>query len=430
MRWHACMRALRSAYSDWSLRPLALRIAMKTADLFKLSNELIRQRQPHAWITVVGVKSPSSAYVGAQAIVTSDGQLHGWIGGGCVQSAARAAALGSLTSMTPQRLRLSNSTDSSEDPDVRPMNCPSNGEIELFIQPVAATPRLRIYGNTPVARAAAWLAREADFEPTTDAEAADAEALASAAAAPSGAAAPAAATAAAPAEATVPTARAPANTMGPPPDTPPIVIDNAANIRNTPADAPRPTSAARAPTHSVPTAARPVPPTPDTYALIATQGDGDESALESALRSPAQAVLVIASKRKAERLRAAMTLRGISESRLTAMRAPAGPDIGAVTPNEIALAAIAGLVALRRGQPAEGGKRPESRPVIAPNASNATGYVNPVCGAVIDPTHALSSLTMEGQTHYFCCQGCRVEFERDPGKYLAIAAHMRAPATR
>ena len=41
-------------------------------------------------ITVVGVKSPSSAYVGAQAIVTSDGELHGWIGGGCVQSTARA----------------------------------------------------------------------------------------------------------------------------------------------------------------------------------------------------------------------------------------------------------------------------------------------------------------------------------------------------
>jgi xanthine dehydrogenase accessory factor len=262
--------------------------------------------------------------------------------------------------MAPQRLRLSNSSDSSEDPDVRSMNCPSNGEIELFIQPVAVTPRLRIYGNTPVARAAAWLAREADFEPTTDAEAADAAALASA-------------------------------------------------------------EASRATAAHV---------TPDSYALIATQGDGDEAALESALRSPDRAVLVIASKRKAERLRAAMTLRGVPESRLAAMRAPAGPNIGAVTPNEIALAAIAGLVALRRGQPTEGGKRPESRPVIAPNASNATGYVNPVCGAVIDPTRALSTLTVGDQTHYFCCNGCRVEFERDPEKYLAIAAHMRAPATR
>jgi xanthine dehydrogenase accessory factor len=335
---------------------------MKTADLIEFSNELFQERQPHAWITVVAVKPPSSAYVGAQAIVTLDGELHGWIGGGCVKSTACAAALASLTSMAPQRLRLSNASDGGDDPDVRPMNCPSNGEIELFIQPVAVTPGLRIYGSTPVARAAAWLAREADFETTTDAEAADADALASAAE-----------------------------------RTGAIVAPGAAP-----------------------------PPARDTYALIATQGDGDEAALEQALQSPARAVLVIASRRKAERLRAAMTLRGIPESRLAAIRAPAGPDIGAVTPSEIALAAIAGLVALRRGQP-EAGKQTSDGPP-SPNATtHATGYVNPVCGAVVDPARALSTLTMGGQTHYFCCQGCRVEFERDPQKYLAIATHMRAP---
>jgi len=366
---------------------------MKTADLFELSNDLIQQHQPHAWITVVGVKSPSSAYVGAQAIVTSDGELHGWIGGGCVQSTARAAALVSLTSMAPQRLRLSNSIESADEADVRPMNCPSNGEIELFIQPVAVIPRLRIYGNTPVARAAAWLAREADFDPTS--EAADADALA---------AGTDALTTTSPAPATKATATA----QGLAPKAP--AGDGATSVHLD--------------------AGEYIAPGPNSYALIATQGDNDESALEAALRSPAKAILVIASKRKADRLRAAMTLRGIPESRLADMRAPAGPNIGAITPNEIALAAIAGLVALRRGQPAEAGKRPDSQPAPAPNPSNATGYVNPVCGAVVDPSRALSTLTMGGQTHYFCCNGCRVEFERDPEKYLAIAAHMRAPATR
>src|SRR5262249_41454184 len=117
--------------------------------------------------------------------------------------------------------------------------------------------------------------------------------------------------------------------------------------------------------------------TPAEYALIATQGDGDEAALETALRSTARAVLVIASTRKAERLRAAMSLRGLPETRIEAMRAPAGPNIGAVTPTEIALAAIAGLVALRRGHPAEGGKRPKSSAI---NTANVIGYVNPVCG--------------------------------------------------
>jgi xanthine dehydrogenase accessory factor len=336
---------------------------MKSSDLLELSRELTRQNQPHAWITVISVTSPSSSYIGAQAIVKSDGELSGWIGGGCVQSAARAAALRSIASAVPQRLRLSNTKDPSEAVDVRPMACASNGEVELFIQPAAVAPRLRIYGNTPIVRIAAWLAREADFDPLTDDEASDVEALA-----------------------------------------------NSLASSHTPAPAHVPTPA--------PSMER------ETYALIATQGEGDEVALEAALRSCARAVLVIASRRKAERLRTAMKLRGISPERVEAMHAPAGPDIGAVTPNEIALAAVAGLVALRRGH------APSSACPLPPGVEvqSVTGYVNPVCGAVVDPARALSSLTMSGQTHYFCCQGCRTEFERDPEKYLEIGAHMREPA--
>lgn len=332
---------------------------MNTSNLYELSLELTRQHQPHAWITVIGVTNPSSAYVGAQAIVKANGEINGWVGGGCVQSAARAAALRSIASAVPQRLRLSNSKDPSEAIDVRPIACASNGEVELFIQPAAVAPRLRIHGNTPIVKIAAWLAREADFDPLTDDEAADVDALAH----------------------------------------------------------PRESSA--------------TPPTAETleretYALVATLGDGDEIALEAALRSRARAVLVIASRRKAERLRNAMALRGIPHDRLDVMHAPAGPDIGAITPNEIALAAIAGLVALRRGCPEALGHRADTP--SPRSAQRVTGYVNPVCGAVVDPANALSSLTIAGQTHYFCCQGCRTEFERDPQKYLQIASHMREPA--
>jgi xanthine dehydrogenase accessory factor len=238
------------------------------------------------------------------------------------------------------------------------MACASNGEVELFIQPAAVAPRLRIYGNTPIVRIAAWLAREADFDPLTDPEAADVEALTN--------------------------SSAPAPGPGP-------AMDR------------------------------------ETYALIATQGEGDELALEAALRSCARAVLVIASKRKAERLRTAMKLRGISQDRIDVIHAPAGPDIGAVTPNEIALAAVAGLVALRRGHVFSSTQHVRSA-LTTLEPQPVTGYVNPVCGAVVDPARALSSLTMSGQTHYFCCEGCRTEFERDPEKYLEIGAHMREPA--
>jgi xanthine dehydrogenase accessory factor len=297
--------------------------------------------------------------VGAQAIVKANGEITGWVGGGCVQSAARAAALRSIASALPQRLRLSNSKDPSEAIDVRPIACASNGEVELFIQPTAVAPRLRIHGNTPIVKVAAALARAADFDPLTDDEAAD--------------------------------------------------VDASAHSSESP---PTPSAAE--------TLER------ETYALIATQGDGDETALEAALRSRARAVLVIASRRKAERLRNAMALRGIPQDRLDVMHAPAGPDIGAVTPNEIALAAIAGLVALRRGRPGTSGHRADTP--SPQSAQRVTGYVNPVCGAVVDPANALSSLTIAGQTHYFCCQGCRTEFERDPQKYLQIASHMREPA--
>ena len=312
---------------------------MSSPDLFELARELTRLRQPHAWITVIAVSAPSSSYPGAQAIVTSDGAMTGWIGGGCVQSVARAAALRSIASATPQRLRLSNTKDPSEAVDVRPMACASNGEVELFIQPAAVVPRLRIYGKTPIAEFAARLAREMDFDSQSDDEA----------------------------------------------GTQPSPVNSTDR---------------------------------ETYALIATQGDGDEAALEAALRSNARAVLIIASPRKTARLRQAMELRGIAPDRLDDIQAPAGPDIYATTPNEIALSAVAGLVAVRRGHSSGHKTR-------APTAPPDTGYINPVCGALIDPAHALSTLTLRGQTHYFCCQGCRTEFERDPDKYLEIGARMR-----
>lgn len=248
--------------------------------------------------------------------------------------------------------------DESEDIDVRPLPCASAGEVELFIQPVAITPRLRIYGSTPVARAAAWLARETDFDPLTDEEAAD---------------------------------RA--------------VLD-----------------AAGAP-------ACPALPT-DAYVLIATQGDGDEGALEDTLRSPARAVLLVASRRKAQRLRAVMADRGISEERLKVIRAPAGPHTGAITPNEIALAAVGGLIAARRGQDLTSGAKTQSADpsgeaiLVAPADARNVGHVNPVCGRVVDPATALSALSYGGQTHYFCRRGCREELERNPEKYLQIAAKM------
>lgn len=169
--------------------------------------------------------------------------------------------------------------------------------------------------------------------------------------------------------------------------------------------------------------------------LVATQGDGDEDALETALRSSASAVLLIASRRKAERLRDTMRLRGIDEARLAALHAPAGPPIHAHTPQEIALGAVAGLVALRHElaagqasaapQIADPAVTTESVPPLPPCERldvQSGRYVNPVCGMQVEIATAKHVVEYQGERVYFCCDCCKAEFEREPARYLAGAA--------
>jgi xanthine dehydrogenase accessory factor len=171
--------------------------------------------------------------------------------------------------------------------------------------------------------------------------------------------------------------------------------------------------------------------------LVATQGDGDEAALEAALCSSVSAVLLIASRRKAERLRDTMRLRGIDETRLAALHAPAGPPIHAHTPQEIALGAVAGLVALRHELAGEANiaqslSNPavttESVPPLLPCDTPGMGpeqetgrYMNPVCGMQVEMATAKHVVEYGGERVYFCCDCCKTEFEHDPARYVAIA---------
>ena len=175
--------------------------------------------------------------------------------------------------------------------------------------------------------------------------------------------------------------------------------------------------------------------------LVATQGQGDEDALERALSSPATHVLMIASRRKAERLRDVMRMRGIDESQLARLAAPAGPDAGAKTPGEIALVAIVGVLAFLRGRgqrsrgPAgsAGGRR--LRPIwrrssraCAPRPMRATPaakFVNPVCGMAVDTAAPKHIEKYEGVAYYFCCDGCLTTFRRNPRSMRRFIARRR-----
>ena len=318
---------------------------MTSDELQELAHELRDRDEAYALVTVVRAVAPTSAYVGAQAIVLADGTLHGWIGGGCAKNVVIRAARNAIEKGEPKLVRISNDEIYyEEDVEQYAMTCASSGSIELFIQPYSTQSLLCVLGDTPAAKEARFHAERLSFGLTNN-----------------------------------------------------------------------------------PTEARVV--------LVATQGQGDEDALETALHGAAKHVLLIASRRKAERLRSVMRKRGIDEDQLARLIAPAGPDAGAKTPAEIALSAMVGVLAIIRGrdQAPEGaesmqkhttndveqgtGAKSGAMEISAPTLEK---FVNPVCGTVVSIAHAMHVENYEGESYYFCCDGCWTTFIKDPKKYAAI----------
>jgi xanthine dehydrogenase accessory factor len=85
------------------------------------------------------------------------------------------------------------------------------------------------------------------------------------------------------------------------------------------------------------------------YVVVSTQGRGDEAALQAALSIEAEYVAFVGSRKKAEALKAKLAAAGVAPERLATLKAPAGLDLGAITPDEIAVSILAEIVAVRRG---------------------------------------------------------------------------------
>jgi xanthine dehydrogenase accessory factor len=131
-------------------------------DVFEEMGELTRRGQAFALATVVWRQPPSSSQPGARAIITADGELHGWIGGACaepvvIREAQRVIAEGTA------RLLLLGTPDQfgGAVPDgmtVIPISCQSEGALEIYIEPVLPVPHLVIVGSSPMAGVLAALA--------------------------------------------------------------------------------------------------------------------------------------------------------------------------------------------------------------------------------------------------------------------------------
>jgi xanthine dehydrogenase accessory factor len=144
----------------------------------------------------------------------------------------------------------------------------------------------------------------------------------------------------------------------------------------------------------------------DAAIVVASHGRGEEPALTAALRLGVPYVGLVASRIRGASVLAALDVPDDQRSRV---HSPAGLDIGGRTAAEIALSILAELVAERRAA---------ERHAPAPAPATA---VDPVCGMTVAAVDTSPHVTIDGNTTWFCCEGCRKAFEKNPARYATAS---------
>ena len=150
----------------------------------------------------------------------------------------------------------------------------------------------------------------------------------------------------------------------------------------------------------------------DLALVVAAHGRDELHILRRALEADLPYVGLVASPKRGTGVLAELRGDGVPVDLLARIDVPAGLDIGARTPAEIALSILAKIVAVRRegattaGRPAAGGSE------HAPAAALA---VDPICGMTVAAVATTPSLEHDGETIYFCCEGCKSRFASEHG---------------
>ena len=158
--------------------------------------------------------------------------------------------------------------------------------------------------------------------------------------------------------------------------------------------------------------------TPATYVVVASHGAYDEIALGYALRAGATYVALVASPARAQAVRELLIGEGLPTERLAALKAPAGLDIRANGPGEVAVSILAEIIQRRHGLAAQPQAEAPAIVPAAPALAEAIEAIDPVCGMSVAIAGARHTYEHAGERFYFCCAGCRSSFSRAPEQYL------------
>ncbi len=318
-------------------------------DIFARAAALRQESKPFVLATVVWSQSPTSARPGAKGIITPDGALFGWVGGSCAQPTVVREALKALGDGQSRLLRL--------DPD----GMPDQTRPTLVVAPLTCQS-----GGTI----------EVFLEPF------------------------------------LPSLQLIVFGQSPVSD----ALIRLGHVMGYYVVAVRPGGTATAPEEADNVLddlhVEEIVRGRQTVAVVASMGVYDEDAVASALRAGVGYVALVASRKRYQSARDLLADAGTSEALLERIKAPAGLDISASSPEEIAVSILAEIISRR-----------STLPISAPQgASNATSEpavaIDPVCGMEVEIAGAHHVVDYHGERYFFCCPGCRRRFEKDPEKFL------------
>lgn len=254
-------------------------------DVFEELVRLRRLGQRCALATIVQTNGSIPSYLSAKLLVREDGSLAGTIGGGCVEAEVWNAAREAMESGKSRRLSFSLGEDAAYD---NGLIC--GGQLEVFIEPVEPQPRAIIFGAGHISRSLASVAALCGFATTV---VDDRDSFANRERFPS--------------------------------------VDE---VLAGPYEELLPHLAIHA----------------DTYLIVVTRGHRDDMRVLRLLAgTPARYLAMIGSRRKVLAVLRELEKEGVPRERFSRLHAPMGLDIGAITPEEIAVSVAAEMIAVRRG---------------------------------------------------------------------------------
>ena len=341
--------------------------------LLGLASRLLERRRSYALATVVHRERPSSASPGNTAVITTDGELHGWIGGSCTQPEVVRHALAALADGRPRLLGFGAAPGERDDLVPVPMSCGSEGKVEVHINPVFPVPQMVVVGSSPIAEAVVRLGKAMGYlVASAPAEGEDEAASGGPGADGDGAA---------------------ACCGGAGEEREGRVGDLGAAAQQWAQRA----SGAK------------------LLAVVATMGRGDEQAVQQLAAAKPDYMGVVVSPKRMAKVRWILGEAGLGDDEVARVHGPAGLDIGAESPEEVAVSILAEIVAVGAGK---GGAGKEAAEDAAATPAGAPEHAtDPVCGMTVPADGSRPSSTHEGRTVHFCCPGCKARFDGNPAAY-------------